>query len=387
MKYSVVFYCPDRHLEYNVHTLDNHGIGGGVTARVRMAHGLASLGHDVTLYVNCPKDENIDKVKYHPCRKIKNIRTDIFIASTSGDGLDLSKLCTRDIDAKLTILMSHGITPPNGLHCLKFDYFYTPSNFVRNITEKNWGIDSQKLFVTYRGVKGKNFKLEGDPPVKRDTCSLLYAGHPIKGLDAALKVLHLLRQSDSRFSLHIFGGYGLWGDKEVRIEEQPGVFYHGLMGQIELAKKMQTLGFCINLQSMEDTFGMVNIEAMRAGCIVIASDVGAYPEVIQNGENGFIITGNHLQESTHTKAVELILELVNNQEWCESIRENAIAYPLNWQTIAKAWEGHWDWALSKGLSTTDEIMGSCTLCGGNTILLADGYHCINCGHYQKSLPT
>jgi len=383
MKYSVVIYCPDQHLEYNIHTLDNQGVGGGVTARVRMAHALAALGHRVTLYVNCPKDETIRGVKYYHFSKLSELKAEIFIASTSGDGCDLSELCAVDINAKLAILLSHGIEPPIGIDCLQFDYFYSPSNFARALSEKNWGVETNKLFVTYRGVRGQNFERAGDLPIKRDPYALLYAGHPIKGLDAALRVLRLLRQNDSRFSLHIFGGYGLWGDEEMRIEEEAGVKYHGLIGQLELARRMQALGFCINLQSMEDSFGMVNIEAMRAGCIVIASEVGAYPEVVHHGKNGFIIKGDHLKESTQMEAVALIMELVEDQERCRYIRENAIASPHDWSKIAKAWEGHWDWALSERLSSSSELVGSCSLCGGSWLILADGYHCTDCGYYQQ----
>jgi glycosyltransferase involved in cell wall biosynthesis len=384
MKYSVVFYCPDQHLEYNIHTLDYHGVGGGVTARVRMAHALAAIGHNVTLYVNCPKNETIDHVNYRHYLQLENVKTDIFIASTSGDGLDLSKLCAVDIEAKLNILMSHGIEPPNGVDGLPFDYIYAPSNFARARYEKNWGVDSRKLFVTHHGVRGQNFKQAESLHIQRDPYSLFYAGHPIKGQDAALSVLHLLRQNDPRFTLHIFGGHGLWGDEEVRIGEEPGMIYHGLIGQLELARRMQTISFCINLQAMEDTFGMVNIEAMRAGCIVITSEVGAYPEVVHHGENGFIIKGDHLQKSTHAEAVKIIMELVKDQDRCRCIRENAIASPHDWNTIAKAWEGHWDWALSERPSSFGDFDGSCSLCGGSWLSLADGYHCTHCGYYQQA---
>ena len=49
----------------------------------------------------------------------------------------------------------------------------------------------------------------------------MYFSHPSKGLDAALAVLRILRETESRFKLHIFGGNALWGGKDGVISE-PG---------------------------------------------------------------------------------------------------------------------------------------------------------------------
>ncbi len=40
-RYRVVIYCPDRHIVYDGRTPDEIGVGGGITARVRMARALA----------------------------------------------------------------------------------------------------------------------------------------------------------------------------------------------------------------------------------------------------------------------------------------------------------------------------------------------------------
>ncbi|MGD8457422.1 MAG: glycosyltransferase family 4 protein [Anaerolineales bacterium] len=386
MKYSVVFYCPDQHLKYNLHTLDESGVGGGVTSRVRMAHGLAALGHDVTLHINCPKDESIEGVKYRHFSQLDNSKTDIFIATTSGSGLNLSVLCDTEISAELRILMVHGVEPPTGIDYVPFDYVYSLSNFVRQIIINEWGIDSQKVFVTHRGVVEDYFQPNDNPRIKRDPYAIVYASHPSKGLREAIGVLHQLRKRDSRFSLHIYGGYQLWGEDERAIPEDDGIYYHGIIGQRDLAQQTQSCGFCLNLQSREEPFGMVVIEAMKAGCIVLVTPVGAFPEIITHGYNAFIIEENTTNQNTIQKTCSLILELLDQPDYLESIRQNAIQTPLDWKTVAKTWEGHWDWVLSKGLSNNPEIVNICTLCGGKSILLADGYHCTFCGRYQKSLP-
>ena len=86
----------------------------------------------------------------------------------------------------------------------------------------------------------------------------------------------------------------------------PGLDYRGLVGQKELVKELMRCSYSMNLQSRLEPFGMVITESMRAGCIVIASPVGAYAELVRDGEDGFLIQGDHEVEETREKTAKLI---------------------------------------------------------------------------------
>jgi glycosyltransferase involved in cell wall biosynthesis len=370
---------------YNLRTLDQKGVGGGITARIRMAHALAEMGHEVTAYVNCPRNEIIAGVRYRHFSQFDPLETDIFVASTSGDGLDLGSLEGEKITAPVKILMVHGIELPKNIDPLFFDYVYALSNFVRKIAITNWKIDPRKLFVAHRGVENKNFN--SSKRLKRDPFKLVYLGHPSKGLDSAVEILGQLRRSDPRYSLHVFGGYQLWGEQERPIRKETGLFYHGLVGQKELALRLQEMGFSLNLQAREEPFGMVINESMRAGCIVLASPVGAFPEIVCDGYNGFLVPGIHSDAPTRELAAGMIMQLMKAPEYMDSIRRNAVHSPLSWETIARAWTGHWDWSLESGSSkpvSTRKYFTGCPECNGTWLPLADGLHCLNCGRYQKN---
>jgi glycosyltransferase involved in cell wall biosynthesis len=247
-------------------------------------------------------------------------------------------------------------------------------------------MDPHKIFVSYHGITEENYQpIQND---ERDTYKIAYVGHPSKGLDAALSVFKILHESDPRFTLHIYGGNQLWGEAESSKPAGKGLFYHGLVGQKKLAHSLQKISFCLTLQSRAEPFGMAITEAMRAGCIVIASPVGAYPEIIQNGHNGFLLPGNHYDPETQAEAARLITRLVDHPDYMEYIRQNAHHSPIDWQTVAKAWEGHWEWYFSRSLNSKDassRYIKGCALCAGEMLMLADGLHCAVCGHYQRSL--
>jgi len=385
MRNKVTFYCPDSHLVYDLQTLDTQGVGGGVTARIRMAHAFAELGHNVTIYNNCPESQHVDNVSYRPFEKTKKIETDILIVSTSGDGLDLSSLNEIEIHAKLQIFMVHGIDPPNGIDLEFFDYIYALSNFVRDIIVNRWGVEAHKLFTAHRGVKEDHYDLPKDKTIKRDPFGIVYTSHPSKGLEAAIKILNNLKREEPRFSLHVYGGYSLWGENEHTIDAVPDLTYHGVIGQRALAHEMQKYSYALNIQDREEPFGISLIEAMKAGCIVLASSVGAFPEIIQNGYNGFLVKGKSNDVSTHKAAFRIIMGLAGNKGYRNCIRRNAIASPHNWRTIAETWNGHWDWVLG-GDPVLREIpdLGICQFCGSNWLPLADGLHCTGCGCYSLS---
>lgn len=383
MKYNIALYCPDSHIEYDINTLERKGVGGGITARVRIAHALADRGHEVLLYVNCPENKKIQGVQYLHHTLCKKVGADIFIASSSGGDLNLGGVGLISVNACMNMLMIHGMALPRNVEYDHFDCVNFPSNFVRDNVCKKHQINPQKIFVAYRGVEEKYFKRAISR--NKDPYAMVYLGHPEKGLDDAISILRILRKMDPRFTLNVFGGYGLWGDTQRQTPNEPGLSDHGLVGQKKLARHMEKMSFSLNLQAIQEGFGLAVCESMRAGCIVLASNVGAYPEVIRNGYNGFLINGNHAEIGTHLEVAELIYTLTQNPYYMNFIRQNAFHTPLTWQTIAKTWEGHWDWHFKKENHkvSVDNVIAGCEKCYGNMILLADGCHCVDCGHYQQ----
>lgn len=385
MPYRITFYCPDKHISFDGHTPDREGIGGGLTARIRLARALARRGHNVTMVAFTPREAKVDGVHYLPLDQVQHITADIVILSSSGDKLSLEKALHLQIEADLRIAWVHGTPKIGGLHEVPFDFLYTPSNFIRRVVQTEWGLPpSTRLFVSYNGVEESFFEpkfLFHEPA--RNPFHLVYMGHPNKGLEGAMGVFRILRAKDPRFQLHIYGGDGLYGAQDQGIAPEPGLVYHGTVGQKQLCRELKRYGFGLNLQDVREAYGISMMESMKAGCIVIASPAGAYPELIQHGKNGFLVQGDHLSRETHQSVAELIQSLIDHPDLMAFIQEHGTMTPLNTDKMAAACEGHWDWAL--GNKTTLNITNRCSECGREYIGLADGYHCTGCGLYDQAL--
>jgi glycosyltransferase involved in cell wall biosynthesis len=379
MSYAICIHCPDTHIQYDGRTPDTKGVGGGITARIRLATHLAALGHSVRVICNCERSSTYRGVTYEPLLGQHSIPEEVVIFTTSGGALDFSSALSLDVKSKIRYAWVHGIKKPKGLDELQFDYLCCTSNFIRYEILTHWKFSENKIFVCYNGVVDSNRPLF-NLIRRRNPYSLLYSGHPSKGLDTAVQITKLLRAVDERFHLHVFGGNQLWGGAELTHPKEDGVIYHGMVGQKKLVLALQTTNISLNLQDVPEAFGISLVEAMINGNIPIASPVGAFPELIRSGYNGFLIKGSHTDPGSHAQAVELILHLVRNPSYAEYIRRQASNIPWNWKNIAKTWEMHWNWLLREP-DQTDTALFPCKACSHPLLSMADGYHCSNCGLY------
>jgi glycosyltransferase involved in cell wall biosynthesis len=295
------------------------------------------------MLVNCPREGTYGRVRYAPWQRAERIRTDILVLNTSGGALDLRPILAIDVQARQRIVWVQGVPAPHGLHEVGMDFLCAPSNFIRGVAQRQWDVPAANTFVAYNAADGTR-SWPGLAP-RRDPYRLVYSSHPSKGLEAAIGVLRVLRQRDSRYHLHVYGGARLWGQEESAPPAEEGLVYHGLTGQARLARALSRAGISLNLQAREEPLPLAAIEAMRAGCVVLASPVGGYPEIITHGHNGFLVRGPHEDDATWRRAADLVTHLVDQPAHARYLRHNARNVPWDWETMARTWSGYWDWIL------------------------------------------
>ncbi len=140
--------------------------------------------------------------------------------------------------------------------------------------------------TVHNGIRLENFPFE---PVKDDY--LLFAGRlsPEKGPDVAIEIA---KRSGRRLVMAglIEGQYQDFFDQKVKPHiDGKEVEYVGLLSQKELApfyRKAAAVLFPINWC---EPFGLVAVEAQASGTPIISTRFGALPEIIREGETGFVV--------------------------------------------------------------------------------------------------
>lgn len=373
---AIDFYCADAHIAYDERRLDEHGVGGGITTRIRLAHALAARGHRVQAWVNCVQPGWQGGVHYRHFSEASALRADVVLYGSSGQPYSLHSANALPVQARLRGLLAFGQPMPAGCQPANYDYIYTASNFMRSCVTQMWGAAARQIFSCPRGVVPQFYAA---PVPERDPFRLAYSGHPEKGLAAALAVLQLLRAVDARFHLQVFGGHALWGQPEAPQPAQAGVHYCGVLGQRALARALQGCGFALALQTRQEPFGMAVLEAQRAGCVVIGSAVGAFPEIVSAGVDGFLLPG--APAAAVATAAEIILELLQQPQRLQAVRTAAQCAALPWDMVAAAYAQHWAWALRGAIPPAGGPL--CAQCSAPLQEFASGLHCVRCGAYTR----
>ena len=119
---------------------------------------------------------------------------------------------------------------------------------------------------------------------------------------------------------------------DLGLKEQ--VHFHGRMPRTEVFRKMREAD-CFVMVSKGETFGMVYVEALSQGCIVIASRDSCGKSIIAQGKNGFLVDCNNIKELSnlfdhlHTLQPETIIQLsINAMKSTQDMTESHLAKKL-----------------------------------------------------------
>jgi glycosyltransferase involved in cell wall biosynthesis len=126
---------------------------------------------------------------------------------------------------------------------------------------------------------------------KKDVCSyptLLFLGQ-IEEYKGILDLIVAAKQIKRNFLLQVVGdGRALPQAKELAGGDDRIVFY-GRMNQQELAEKIwPNVDLLVNPTKVPESFGMVVAEACAHGIPSLSADIGALPEIIDNGKTGWL---------------------------------------------------------------------------------------------------
>jgi starch synthase len=164
-------------------------------------------------------------------------------------------------------------------------------------------IDPARIHVIYNGIDANVYRPERSEETLRrygvdsDVPYAIFVGRVTrqKGLAHLLRAALLL---DSQHQLVICAGAADTpelaaeiGELAKRVREQRGgrlVWIEGILPRQEVIHLLTAAGTFV-CPSVYEPFGLVNLEAMACETAVVASRVGGIPEIVVDGETGFLV--------------------------------------------------------------------------------------------------
>lgn len=170
-------------------------------------------------------------------------------------------------------------------------------------------------FICYSGVPNDAVKIAKKQCAKHDFSNgvkHICVGSLIKRKHVDTVIKAFVNRGTPSSSLEIIGG----GPEEnslklltAQLQAEKSVKFTGRISRNEVLNKMEEAQI-FTLISDSETYGIVYIEAMLHGCIVIASKGGGFDGIIQDGVNGFICKPDdvNMLEDIYTRIEEMSTE-------------------------------------------------------------------------------
>lgn len=272
------------------------GIGGSETACIRMSEELTKLGHQVTVYSDCPLREGLYRgVEYRHFGDMKNkeIECDVFISSRQPTILSDP---SAKIKASLKLLWLHDVhsgeaNPQLHESFLKFDWILCLSFWHRNfVLSKYPWLDPTRVLITSNGIDLERFP----HPERFKGNKLIYTSSANRGLEALLDVFPRIQEKVPDVELDVYYGFEVWKacaqgnpaemaviDRiEQRLKSTPGVKWHGRVDQRTLAKAWLSAKVWAYPTWFTETSCISAMEAQAAGAVPVTTDLAALTETI-----------------------------------------------------------------------------------------------------------
>ena len=205
--------------------------------------------------------------------------------------------------------------------------FYKPT-FEPEVLDK-YGIDRDKPFVLFVGritkQKGISQLIGAIPHIRKDVQIVLCAGAP--------DTPELAAECESRI--------------QSLQKSRDGIFWIQEMMPHKELRVLYTYATAFVTPSLYEPFGIINLEAMSCGTPVVGSAVGGIPEIIVQGQTGFLVPLESKSssdfspknpESFQQALADNLNALIDNpdlsKKFGEASRKRAIDV-FSWKSIAK----------------------------------------------------
>jgi len=200
-------------------------------------------------------------------------------------------------------------------------YITTPSYYLKELIQQN--TDYQRIQVIPHGINSDLYH----PKEKENKILIVSRLLKRKGIQHVIEAMQGI--NDCQLVICGEGPYRLALEKKVKtLNLDNKIKFQGYVSNNQLKQEFETASIFI-LPSLSESFGMVFLEAMAAGCAVIASDSTACPETIGNA-GLFVQPGN--VEDIHNKLSFLIRnEDIRKELGIKGIKR--VKNEFNWDTI------------------------------------------------------
>lgn len=350
----ILFWIGPAFEKWSPESIHSGGIGGSETAAALMASCFHKLGYVVTVLSDIDKECYFDGVRYVPyqqcSQKPEQFETDILIVSRYVAAFEIP------IKSKLNILWVHDIhagqpSAQVDRGILKADRIFALSKWHKDFLLKTYPqVHPSKIIVTRNGIESNLFTRQTS--TERSN-KVIYSSSPDRGLATLLDLWPEILKKVPDAELHIYYGFHNWeesakraGNNEVlgyinylkhRLSSTERTFYHGRVGQVELAKAFRASKVWAYPTWFSETFCITALEAQAAGCVPVTSAIAALKETVKQG---ILIDPPNTSDEYTERFIREVSKLLTDEQYRLSMCSGDFEakHEHDWMEVAKEWD-------------------------------------------------
>lgn len=190
----------------------------------------------------------------------------------------------------------------------------------KNMKEAMRQITNREIIVLPNGVYISKFQraMVKTPEKRFGRKQLLFVGNirPVKGVEYLLNAMSIIVKEEPDAYLVLVGSYPSTFVQKIPKDLKNKVLLTGFVNHKEIPAYMKG-SYLFILPSLSEGLPNVLLEAMVAGLPIVATNVGGIPEIVRNGENGFLV-----RPKDSRALAEKVLLLLKNKSLREHISRN-----------------------------------------------------------------
>ena len=175
--------------------------------------------------------------------------------------------------------------------------------------------------------------------IKEEAKIIIFVGslRPIKGVKYLIQAIDIINKEKAGVKLMLVGDGGERESLEQLVKDldlESSVTFTGKVANEKVPEYMAASDVFV-LPSLSEGFPVVTLEAMASGLPIVATRVGGMPEIVEDGENGFLV-----EPRNPGQIAERILLLLKDDQLREKMarsnREKAKRY--SWENVVERLE-------------------------------------------------
>ena len=225
-------------------------------------------------------------------------------------------------------------------------YKIAVSRWLAELGRKQMNVTIDRII--HNSVELNTFYSPKRPRPSVPTVGFLYSDYPGKGTETVVDVLKQLKKNSPQLRAFCFGNPS--PGSEINLPEWIEFFHQPPQEKIREIYTHCNVWF---YASEQDGFGLTPVEAMACRCPVVTTNVGAMPELIENGKNGYLISVGDIEAMV--RRITSILSCPDEQ-W-QSMSDHAFdtASRYTWEDATNLFEQSLNDAVSIEARQRDDI--------------------------------